>query len=594
MSEKPKKKSFPWRRYLLLNWSLEVRCPPGQTRRTHKEIRRVILISIDTCRADHLGCYGYSRKTSPNIDAFATEGILFNHAVAPVPITLPSHSSMLTGTIPPYHKVRDNNNYRLSSPNVTLAELLRGNGFTTGAIVSAFVLNSQFGLDQGFDDYDDDIKRGRKGFLPLNERNAGEVTRLANIWLEKHKDDNFFLFLHYFDPHSPYKLHERFSFRSFHYLSLPRDSYDSEIAYTDYYIGKLIEKLKEMGLYDSTLIIVTSDHGESLNEHSEKTHAYFIYHSTVHVPLVIKIPGGPEGVVVGDVVGLIDIVPTVCGCLGIPIPPGVQGKDLNIFLSDKNPSFEKRYLFCESLTPTKFDLGPFLGLVGNRWKYIHSWEAELYDLEKDPHETKNLANRQTQQVRVMRGQLELVLQNSVASDITDNKVVIDQEARNRLASLGYVSDSIVDENIGLGRGKSDPKKFIEVYNFLQEFMVLTASNEFDRAKEICNEMLAEWPNLKQAYYYLGLVALSEKDMQAAITYLSRYLADTGSDADGFGMRIKPRYEFAVAHLNLAAAFKYEGQTKQAIAHYKKAEEIYMSLGMQEMAEDIRNQVRWYW
>ena len=251
------------------------------------QIRHIILISIDTCRADHLSCYNYSSKTSPHIDALAAEGVLFNQAISPVPLTFPAHCSMLTGTIPPYHKVRDNNNYVLNNSNLTIAEILKKNGFTTGAIVGAVILDSQFGLNQGFDTYDDHITdQKNESKFDINERNAAEISRLGNEWLEKNSDKKTFLFLHYYDPHTPYVQHKRFV------LPFRKYIYDDEISYVDYYIDKVISKLKELGMYDSTLLVITGDHGESLCEHSEKTHGFYIYQTTQHVPLIIRAPGG--------------------------------------------------------------------------------------------------------------------------------------------------------------------------------------------------------------------------------------------------------------------------------------------------------------
>ncbi len=252
-----------------------------------KEIRNVVLISIDTCRADYLSCYGYSRKTTPNIDAVAAEAVLFNHAVAPVPLTLPSHGSMLTGTIPPYHGVHHNIDYRLDESNVTLAEILKQNGFTTGAVISSFVLNAQFGFAQGFDTYNDHFVQPMSSFYG-NERRADEASRVAEQWLAEHQDEPFFLFLHYYDPHDAYRPPEPFA------ATFKDNLYAGEIAYVDHCINQVIEKLKKLGLYDSTLIIITSDHGEGLDEHFEKTHGYFNYHSTMRVPLIIKVPGGVE------------------------------------------------------------------------------------------------------------------------------------------------------------------------------------------------------------------------------------------------------------------------------------------------------------
>lgn len=535
-----------------------------------KDIRHVVLISIDTCRADHLGCYGYSRKTSPCIDAVAAEGILFNHAVTSVPITLPSHSSMLTGTIPLYHKVRDNNSYRLTSSNVTLAEVLRENGFTTGAVIGAFVLDSQFGLDQGFETYEDSVGKENKTFFRVNERKAGEVTRLANLWLEQHHNDSFFLFLHYYDPHYPYDLHKSFTFTSLLFFAFTKDKYDSEIAYTDYCVSQVIRKLKELGLYDSTLLIITSDHGESLKEHSESSHGYLIYHSTLHVPLIFKVPGGPEGERINELAGLIDIVPTVFGCLGIAIPPHVQGRDLSIFFSNNRGSIEQRSIYCESLMPTKFDLSPFLGLVSNRWKYIHSSKPELYDLREDHRETKNLLNEQAQKAYALQDQLRRILQNYGSDEAAESKVAIDEETRKRLESLGYISSRAVDDNIQFDQKTADPKNFIELYNFSERFLELASTKKFDKAKKLCANILAKWPDMKRAYYFLGLIAVSEEDAEGIINHFSQYLLYTESDSSDFAMRVKPTNECANAHLNLGTAFQHKGQTEQAVAHFKKA------------------------
>ncbi len=544
----------------------------GQIGITPKDVRHVVLISIDTCRADHLGCYGYSRKTSPNLDALAADGVLFNHAVAPVPITLPSHSSMLTGTIPPYHGVRDNSSYRLAGANVTLAEVLRENGFATGAVIGSFVLDSQFGLDQGFDTYDDNLgKENRTVSHFFNERKGQEVTLVANRWLEKHRKDKFFLFIHYFDPHYPYELHKRSLFTSIPFLALPRDKYDGEIAYTDSCIGRVINKLKDLNLYDSTLLIITADHGESLGQHSESSHGYFIYHSTLHVPLIVKAPGGPEGKIVNDLAGLIDIVPTVCSLLGIPVPTHVQGRDLSAFFSNRSSSSNQRSIYCESLLPTKFGLGPFLGLVSDHWKYIHTLEPELYELRKDPLETKNLLDEQTKQAQIMQEHLKLALQDSSLNKTAGSKISLDEQTRRRLQSLGYISSRTVDENIQfVDEKRLDPKKFVEFYNFTDKFFEFRLSKKFDKAKKLCDNMLAKWPDMKQAHYYLGLIALSKKDNRAMITHFSRYLTATKSDPNALDMQVKTDYELALAHTNLGVALQREGQIEQAIPHYLKA------------------------
>lgn len=278
-----------------------------------KKIERIVLISIDTCRADYLSCYGYPRKTTPNIDDLAKEGILFENVISPVPLTLPGHASMLTGTIPPYHGVHNNTDYKLASSNVTLAERLKEAGYTTSAFISAFVLDSQFGLNQGFDTYNDDFE-DRHMAANISERKAAEVSRLGAGWLENNRDRDFFLFLHYYDPHNPYEPPQPFS------TDYAGNLYAGEIAYTDHCIGQIIAKLKELALYESTLIIVTGDHGEMLGEHGEKDHGFFIYQSAIKVPLIFKLPRPGRTKTVSSPVGLIDILPTVCRLLGIEPP----------------------------------------------------------------------------------------------------------------------------------------------------------------------------------------------------------------------------------------------------------------------------------
>ena len=281
-------------------------------------IRNVLLISIDTLRADHLSCYGYSAPTTPNIDALAGEGVLFENVIAPVPLTLPSHCSMLTGTNPTYHGVHDNLMYRLDDEsNVTLAELARQHGFTTGAIVSASVLDARFGLQQGFESYD---QVGGAGAAAgnLQERSAGQTNTVALDWLNRHRAERFFLFLHYYDPHLPYTPPPPFASR------YAADPYDGEIAYADECVGQIIARLKELDLYDSTLIVLVGDHGEMLGEHGEKSHDYFIYQSAIRVPMVIRAPGLHESRRIKSIAAVIDVVPTVCRLLAIE-PPGRAG-----------------------------------------------------------------------------------------------------------------------------------------------------------------------------------------------------------------------------------------------------------------------------
>ncbi len=539
--------------------------PPGSNvGQPEDKIRNVILISIDTCRADHLGCYGYPRRTAPNIDSLAEEAILFNHAVTPVPLTLPAHSSMLTGMAPLYHKVHDNTNYCLANSNLTLAEILKDKGFITAAFVGAFVLDSQFGLDQGFDIYNDQFEKPtRLSLVFFVERSAEEVTTTANRWLQENHHQKFFLFLHYFDAHVPYMKHRRFA------LPFSKQLYDGEITYIDHHIGRVFEKLKELNLYDQTLIIVTADHGEGLKQHSEKTHGFFIYNTTLHVPLIIKVPGGPKGIKIGGTVGLIDILPTVCGSLGIPCPNNIQGKDLSPCFSSQDNLLGKRYFFCESLLPTKFDLGPLFGLVNGHFKYIHSSEPELYNLDKDPRETENLANKNAVQTRIMQDQLKSVLRDKGFQSIVGSKVTMDSQTRGRLQSLGYVSDTDVEEHFQFEQQKPTAKDFIEVHNAYEDILTYSAAGKYRKAKKICQEILEKRPELKYVHLLRGNIALYEQDARGIITHFSKYLEYRDPNLySPDALHVRPHY--AHVYLNLGAALGHEGKLQQALENYKKA------------------------
>ena len=280
-----------------------------------EKIRNVVLISIDTCRADHLGCYGYSAGTTPNIDALGHGGLRFTSVITPYPMTLPAHCSMLTGTYPKTHGVRWNAD-TLGEANPTLARVLRGAGYQTAGFVGGLPLSARFGLGQGFETYDDKFPRTGPGIEP--ERKAEEVSRRGMAWLEKHDGQPFFLFLHYYDPHFPYDPPPPFP-----------QTYDGELAYVNHWIGKVMEKLHALGRDDDTLVAVTGDHGEGLGEHGEKEHGFLVYQNTLEVPLIVRYPGCPQGRQIDAKASLIDLVPTLLGLLRVDVPRQVQGQDLS-------------------------------------------------------------------------------------------------------------------------------------------------------------------------------------------------------------------------------------------------------------------------
>ena len=522
--------------------------PNDTTKPNH--IRNVLLISIDTCRADYLSCYGHRPKTTPNIDQLAKQAIRFSHVVSPVPLTLPSHSTMLTGTSPPRHGVHDNMNYRLGASQETLAEMLAGQGFTTGAVVSAFVLDGQFGLDQGFDFYEDHIKeKADRKVTEYNERPGNETTRLATQWLDRHQDERFFLFLHYFDPHVRYDPPEPFASK------FADNLYAGEIAYVDDCIGQVIRELKDLGLYDSTLIIVTSDHGEMLGDHGEENHSYFIYQSAVSVPLIIKMPGCDNAKTVDHAVGIIDIVPTVCGMLRLQVPEHLEGHDLSDYFREDSVPAGGRYHYCESYTPTKYNANALLGVVNDSWKYIQTTRPELYDLAEDPSESQNLVDRQPQEAQRLQKRLGQLIEHALQLAATDSKLELNDESRRRLESLGYVAGKVT-EGLAFDSSREDPKDLLDFYLANSRVNTLIGETKFVQAEKLCREILTKRPDSYRTRLLLAQITEGQGDNAGAVLQLRQAL------------RIKPD-SFEVHSLLGAILFRL-GKLDEAIEHSRTA------------------------
>ncbi len=543
-----------------------------------QEMRNILLISIDTCRADRLSCYGYKSKTTPNIDAVAAEGVLFENVIAPVPLTLPSHSSMLTGTIPPYHGVHDNvGGYLADEPNVTLAEILKDAGFTTGAAISALPLYSKYGIGQGFQTYNDHFEETLKNSLMV-QRQGGQTTRVALSWLEKNKDKKFFFFLHYFDPHRDYQPPEPFASR---FVSSP---YAGEIAYTDHCIGRVLDKLKELGLYDSTLVIITSDHGEMLGEHGEVTHAYFIYQSAIRVPLIFKLPGQNKPVRIKSIAGLIDIVPTICGLLGIEAPKNVQGVDLFASSKGESTSGQDRHIFCESLYPTKYDANTLLGVVNDRYKYIQTTRPELYDLANDPGESNNLVTKQPQLARIMKDKLAQILEQTVRKDSGPNKIV-DPEDLKRFEGLGYVGGAVA-EDFSFDQTKDDPKDLARYHRLAMRITSPLMKKDSDKAEMYAKQLIQERPDLARGYKVLAEIALEQEDYSGALVHYERAIElglDTASAVEvykGRGWTYFNVGEHNLAMRDLDQAIKLD--PKDAGGYYYRAR-VYSSKGEYDQA-----------
>jgi arylsulfatase A-like enzyme/Flp pilus assembly protein TadD len=392
----------------------------------------VILISVDTLRADHLPAYGYRGVETPNLDALRQDSILFENAYSQVPLTLPSHTAIMTGLLPPQNGVRDNLGYALGPGPATLAGALKEKGYATGGAVSSIVLSHATGVARGFDFYEDNIEPSKMSqSISRVQRSGNDTQALLAEWIAGHSGKPFFAFLHLFEPHSPYEPPEP-------YLSRYKLRYDGEIARADEIVGSFVKFLKQSDVYDRALIVFLSDHGEGLADHGEDEHGVLIYRESIHVPLMVKLPGSARrGESVRAAVGLIDVFPTVAQVLGIPAPAGLAGRSL---LGPPDPAAAApRRIYSETLYP-RLHLGwsDLASLEDEHDHYIESPRPELYDLAADPGEKNDLAAGLPPAFRSMRAQLAGMprpLQPPGNSD---------PEQMKKLAALGYISGSTAD------------------------------------------------------------------------------------------------------------------------------------------------------
>jgi arylsulfatase A-like enzyme/Tfp pilus assembly protein PilF len=416
----------------------------------------ILLITLDTTRADRLGCSGYAAAQTPNLDRLAAEGVNCEAAYSPVPLTLPAHCTVLSGLYPPAHKVRNNGSYFLPEPVLTLAEMLGRRGYQTSAFVSSFVLDSRFGLGQGFAEYDDDFAAGTAKTYN-SERNAAAVFASFSRWLAGRAKGKFFSWVHFFDPHAPYDPPE--PFRS----AFADNPYDGEIAYMDHYIGAIIALLKEKHLLEDTLIVVAGDHGEAFGEHGETGHQVFCYQENLRVPLIFHAPGHlPENMRLAQITCLTDVMPTILEFLQIPVPASLQGRSL-LPAMQKKPAAE-RDLYLESrFAYEAFHCAPIQGIIQNNYKYLDLPKPELYDLQQDPGERKNLISGSAALGRKMRISLNELTRHLGGSDMQSKRRLTDAE-KNTLASLGYITSAAAGEAAGM---LPDPKDKIagwQVFN----------------------------------------------------------------------------------------------------------------------------------
>ncbi len=385
-------------------------------------IQNLVIITIDTLRADHVGAYGYKGAHTPALDRLAREGTLFTHAYATAPITLTSHASLMTGRYPAGHGAR-HNGMRIDLEAPTLADTLATAGFATGAFIAAFPLDRRFGLIKGFQAYGDRMPPGSNGRV-VNERPGREVVDEALAWLTGHRDRRFFLWVHLFEPHAPY------GNPSGQRRLPPEARYDEEIAEADRQTGRLLDALEPVR--GSTLIVATADHGEAFGEHGEVGHSIFLYDTTLRVPLIMAGPGVTGGRMIDGRVALIDVAPTVTHALGLA-RFDADGIDLGSALTGS--PVPERDLYAESFAPLlDFGWSPLHALRSRQWKYIEAPRPELYDLTHDPNEEQDLSR--TEQVNAAELHDRLARQSTTS---LETAATIDPDARARLQALGYSS-----------------------------------------------------------------------------------------------------------------------------------------------------------
>ncbi len=429
-----------------------------------------VLISIDTTRADSIGIYGNQQIQTPNVDSIGRAGIIFKNAVAHVPLTLPSHASLLTGLLPAKHGIRDNHGYRLNSNTATLPSLLQARNYKTAAFVSSIVLDHRFGLSNGFDLYDDFIQYGAQDSNnPQNERLAEATASQAINWLSSNQQSPFFLFVHFYDPHARYNPPEPFHSRY-------SNQYFGEIAYVDQQIGRIIESLKPVR--DKTVILITADHGEGLGDHDELGHGLFLYDSTIHIPLVLTGPGIPSKMEISQQVQLIDVVPTILELAKVEKPKTLDGRSFLLTFSGK--SWGETPAILETQYPLGIGWSPLYSARTSQWKVIDAPEPELYDLKSDPKETTNRNGENNPTARSISEKLQKYKKTIPVPQDTKT----DPELEENLRSLGYLSGSTKPKNMD---NLPDPKSKIKIWKLYERSTFLSMEGKHSEAIQLLQQ-----------------------------------------------------------------------------------------------------------
>jgi arylsulfatase A-like enzyme/Tfp pilus assembly protein PilF len=469
--------------------------------------RHVVIVTIDTLRADRLGCYGRADVATPRLDRIAAAGALAPEASAHVPLTRPSHVSLFTGRLPTEHGIRDNISPAVVPDGPLLAELFRAAGFATGAFVSSVVLDSQSGLDRGFEVYADRFEgaAGDAQFLNTVQKKGPDTLAEALAWLAKNRERRIFLWLHLYEPHDPYEPPEPYASR---YAGRP---YDGEVAFSDELVGRLDDRLAELGLAPQAALLVTSDHGEGLGEHDEALHGFFAYQTTLRVPFLVRGPGIAPGTRLTSTVRLVDVYPTLVELAGLAPPPRARlaGRSLAGPLRG-GPTLPEPATYAETLVPLlHFGWSDLRVIREGRWKYVQAPRPELYDLASDPGERHDLAAVQGARAAAMRGALAAVLEQERKAQAAGGAGA-STELIEKLGALGYVGAGGAAETAAPG---ADPKDKIQEFRVVNSLIreALLAFHAKDHAASVAKlqQVLGHGVRSFEVHYYLGRALLAQ-------------------------------------------------------------------------------------
>jgi len=515
----------------------------------------IILMTLDTTRADHLACYGYPNVRTPNLDALARRGVLFEQAATAAPLTLPAHSTIMTGMYPTYHGVRVNGNTALSDEQTTVAEVLSARGYRTGAFIGAFVLDGRWGLKQGFQHYDDqfDLKKYKHLDLGAIQKPGNQVMDAALTWLEEQKKSSFFAWIHLYDPHIPYDPPE--PYYSEYGPRGPTGLYDGEIAFMDEQIGRCVAWLAKNGLDKTTILVLIGDHGEGLGGHGEATHGFFIYDSVIHIPFLVITPF-PElrGKRVSSQVSSVDVFPTLLDLADIAAPLKVQGRSLlpAMFRPEKEG---EGVAYSESMVPNiQFGWSPLCSLRTARYKFIDAPRPELYDIHQDQGEQTNIYPQHSDIALKMKAELDRLLTETGKDAPTPQAANLDKDTIERLSALGYIGAPVTRKR-STGDASSplaDPKDKLKIFEVVTRAGGLIMTERYDEAVELLEPALREDPTITQAllllstcYVHLGrreeakanldLILREDPENIQGLTALADILVGEGKNEDAIAL-----------------------------------------------------------